>query len=67
MKYYAVIVKDTGEIIKDNNGNLVTFLSKPDVTFNFSSIELSEDQIELTINQKLNNGVQNRNKRTQRF
>lgn len=57
MNYYIITVKDTGEIIKDSNGNLVTFTSEPKTTFNFCSLKLSEEQIEAIINNKLDNGI----------
>lgn len=51
--YYILVNKETGKTVKDQEGNLVTFINRPDPTFKFSVRLLQEEEIESLYNQKV--------------
>jgi len=51
--FYILVNKETGKAVKDQEGNLVTFLHRPDPTFKFSVKLLEEKEIEMIYNQKV--------------
>jgi hypothetical protein len=55
MLYYALINKETGKMVRDKNNNLITFVEEPKPTFNYFSIELTQEEVEKEFNIKLDN------------
>jgi hypothetical protein len=53
MIYYILMEKETGEILRDSTGSMVTFTKKPSPTFKYIVSFLEEEQVEKEFNNKL--------------